>query len=41
MNRKPKTWNTGELLRFLEERDRLFFEAMMRIVDRELPGYRN
>jgi ribulose-5-phosphate 4-epimerase/fuculose-1-phosphate aldolase len=22
-----------------EERDRLFFEAMMRIVDRELPGY--
>ena len=23
-----------------EERDRLFFEAMMRIVDRELPGYR-
>jgi hypothetical protein len=25
----------------LEERDRLFFEAMMRIVDRELPGYRD
>ena len=24
-----------------EERDRLFFEAMMRIVDRELPGYRD
>jgi ribulose-5-phosphate 4-epimerase/fuculose-1-phosphate aldolase len=24
-----------------EERDRLFFEAMMRIVDRELPGYRH
>ena len=24
-----------------EERDRLFFEAMMRIVDRELPGYRS
>lgn len=23
-----------------EDRDRLFFEAMMRIVDRELPGYR-
>ena len=23
-----------------EERDRLFFEAMMRVVDRELPGYR-
>jgi ribulose-5-phosphate 4-epimerase/fuculose-1-phosphate aldolase len=23
-----------------EERERLFFEAMMRIVDRELPGYR-
>ena len=22
------------------ERERLFFEAMMRIVDRELPGYR-
>jgi hypothetical protein len=22
------------------ERDRLFFEAMMRIVDRDLPGYR-
>lgn len=25
----------------VEERDRLFFEAMMRIVDRELPGYRD
>jgi len=24
-----------------EERERLFFEAMMRIVDRELPGYRD
>jgi ribulose-5-phosphate 4-epimerase/fuculose-1-phosphate aldolase len=24
-----------------DERDRLFFEAMMRIVDRELPGYRD
>jgi ribulose-5-phosphate 4-epimerase/fuculose-1-phosphate aldolase len=24
-----------------EERDRLFFEAMMRVVDRELPGYRD
>ena len=24
-----------------EDRDRLFFEAMMRIVDRELPGYRD
>jgi ribulose-5-phosphate 4-epimerase/fuculose-1-phosphate aldolase len=24
-----------------QERDRLFFEAMMRIVDRELPGYRD
>ena len=24
-----------------EERDRLFFEAMMRILDRELPGYRD
>jgi ribulose-5-phosphate 4-epimerase/fuculose-1-phosphate aldolase len=24
-----------------EERDRLFFEAMMRIADRELPGYRD
>ena len=24
-----------------EERDRLFFEAMMRIVERELPGYRD
>lgn len=24
-----------------EERNRLFFEAMMRIVDRELPGYRD
>ena len=23
-----------------EERDRLFFEAMMRVLDRELPGYR-
>ena len=23
-----------------EERDRLFFEAMMRVVDRDLPGYR-
>jgi hypothetical protein len=23
------------------ERDRLFFEAMMRVVDRELPGYRD
>jgi ribulose-5-phosphate 4-epimerase/fuculose-1-phosphate aldolase len=23
-----------------EERDRLFFEAMMRVIDRELPGYR-
>lgn len=22
-----------------EERERLFFEAMMRVVDRELPGY--
>ncbi len=25
----------------VEERERLFFEAMMRIVDRELPGYRD
>jgi ribulose-5-phosphate 4-epimerase/fuculose-1-phosphate aldolase len=25
----------------VEERDRLFFEAMMRILDRELPGYRD
>ena len=25
----------------VEERDRLFFEAMMRVVDRELPGYRD
>jgi ribulose-5-phosphate 4-epimerase/fuculose-1-phosphate aldolase len=24
-----------------EERERLFFEAMMRVVDRELPGYRD
>ena len=24
-----------------EERDRLFFEAMMRVLDRELPGYRD
>jgi ribulose-5-phosphate 4-epimerase/fuculose-1-phosphate aldolase len=24
-----------------EERDRLYFEAMMRVVDRELPGYRD
>ncbi|MEO5693138.1 MAG: class II aldolase/adducin family protein [Usitatibacter sp.] len=24
-----------------EERERLFFEAMMRVCDRELPGYRN
>jgi ribulose-5-phosphate 4-epimerase/fuculose-1-phosphate aldolase len=24
-----------------EERDRLFFEAMMRVADRELPGYRD
>jgi hypothetical protein len=24
-----------------EERDRLFFEAMMRVVDRELPGYKD
>jgi ribulose-5-phosphate 4-epimerase/fuculose-1-phosphate aldolase len=24
-----------------EERDRLFFEAMMRVVDRDLPGYRD
>jgi len=24
----------------VEERDRLFFEAMMRVLDRELPGYR-
>ena len=24
-----------------EERDRLFFEAMMRILDREMPGYRD
>jgi hypothetical protein len=23
------------------ERERLFFEAMMRVVDRELPGYRS
>jgi len=23
------------------ERERLFFEAMMRVVDRELPGYRD
>jgi hypothetical protein len=23
------------------ERDRLYFEAMMRVVDRELPGYRD
>ena len=23
-----------------EERDRLFFEAMMRVLDREMPGYR-
>jgi ribulose-5-phosphate 4-epimerase/fuculose-1-phosphate aldolase len=25
----------------VEERDRLFFEAMMRVVDRELPGFRD
>jgi ribulose-5-phosphate 4-epimerase/fuculose-1-phosphate aldolase len=25
----------------MQERERLFFEAMMRIVDRELPGYRD
>jgi len=25
----------------IEERDRLYFEAMMRVVDRELPGYRD
>ena len=24
-----------------EERERLFFEAMMRVLDRELPGYRD
>jgi ribulose-5-phosphate 4-epimerase/fuculose-1-phosphate aldolase len=24
-----------------EERDRLFFEAMMRVLDREMPGYRD
>ena len=24
-----------------EERERLFFEAMMRVADRELPGYRD
>ena len=23
------------------ERERLFFEAMMRVLDRELPGYRD
>jgi hypothetical protein len=24
-----------------QERERLFFEAMMRVLDRELPGYRD